>query len=91
MQTEKWSDLATAARDAGRQLVMVLKVDTRANKKEIKEAVQKLFKVKVDHVRTANFQGKIKRLGRSRGQRPGWKKAYITLKEGERLPDFLQI
>jgi large subunit ribosomal protein L23 len=64
------------------------KVDRRANKIEIREAVERLFKVKVEEVRTATMRGKIKRLGRRFGKRPDWKKAIVTLKEGDRIDFF---
>jgi large subunit ribosomal protein L23 len=52
--------------------------------------VQKIFKVKVDSVRTANFQGKERRRGRFAGYRPDWKKAYVKLKSGEKMPEYAQ-
>jgi len=55
---------------------------------EIQSAVERLFKVKVLQVRTSNVMGKIKRLGRRYGKRPDWKKAIITLKEGDRIDFF---
>ena len=64
------------------------KVDKRANKIEIKEAVERLFKVKVKEVRTVTMRGKVKRLGRRFGKRPDWKKAIVTLKEGDRIEFF---
>ena len=67
---------------------IVFEVDKKANKIEIKEAVEKLFKVNVIKVHTINMQGKIKRLGRSRGKKPDWKKAIVTLKEGEHVDFF---
>jgi large subunit ribosomal protein L23 len=63
-------------------------VDPRANKIEIKEAVKKLFNVHVLKVRTFNMLGKRKRLGRSEGKKSDWKKAIVTLKEGERIDFF---
>jgi len=60
----------------------VIKVDRRANKLEIKEAVEKVFNVKVATVRTSKVRGKLKRVGKNMGRTPDWKKAYITLKEG---------
>ncbi len=68
---------------------VVVKVDKRANKIEIKEAMEKLFNVKVARVRTVSMRGKHKRLGRHFGRTSDWKKAYVTLAEGEKL-DFLQ-
>ena len=61
-----------------------------ANKIDVKRAVEKLLGAKVDGVRTANTQGKLKRQGRFVGRRSDWKKAYVTLKDGEKLPDFLE-
>ncbi len=62
---------------------VVVKVDTKANKKEIKEAVEQFFNVKVSNVRTVNVHGKQKRVGRNIGRTSDWKKAYITLSEGK--------
>lgn len=67
---------------------IVFEVDKKANKIEIKEAVEKLFKVNVIKVHTINMHGKIKRLGRSHGKKPDWKKALVTLKEGEHIDFF---
>lgn len=61
----------------------VIKVDRRANKIEIKEAVEHVFKVKVATIRTSKVRGKLKRVGKYMGRTPDWKKAYITLKEGK--------
>ena len=68
---------------------VVVKVDTKANKLEIKEAIEKMFKVKVDKVRTANMHGKKKRVGRHSGKRADWKKAVVTLAEGHKI-NFLE-
>ena len=68
---------------------VVVKVDPRANKIEIKDAVEKLFSVKVAKVRTANMHGKKKRVGKSVGQQSDWKKAVVTLEEGNKI-DFLE-
>jgi large subunit ribosomal protein L23 len=62
-----------------------------ANKTQVKQAVEKLFKVKVAEVRTANFDGKLRRRGRFTGYRPEWKKAYVKLKKGEKVPEFAEI
>jgi large subunit ribosomal protein L23 len=59
-----------------------------ANKIEIQSAVERLFKVKVVQVRTCKVLGKVKRLGRRFGKRPDWKKAIVTLKEGDRIDFF---
>ncbi|MFO7760084.1 MAG: 50S ribosomal protein L23 [Thermodesulfobacteriota bacterium] len=68
---------------------IIVKVDQKANKIEIKKAVEKLFNVKADKVRTTNMHGKQKRIGYHTGRRPDWKKAYITLSEGQKV-DFLE-
>lgn len=67
---------------------MTFKVARDANKNEIKEAVERIFKVKVESVRTANFHGKVRRQGRYSGRRPDWKKAYVTLRQGEKMVEF---
>lgn len=56
-----------------------------ANRVQIKQAVEVLLKVKVDKVNLMNVRGKVKRLGRFSGRRSDWKKAFVTLKEGEKL------
>ena len=61
----------------------VIKVDRKANKVEIKEAVEQIFNVKVAHVRTTKVLGKQKRVGKHMGRTSDWKKAFITLKEGK--------
>jgi large subunit ribosomal protein L23 len=65
-------------------------VNTDANKIEIKEAVEKFFKVEVVNVNTINVAGKNKRVGRRIGKRSNWKKAYVTLKEGSTV-DFFEV
>jgi large subunit ribosomal protein L23 len=72
------------------QATLVFQVAKQATKTEIKEAVQTIFKVKVDSVRTANFPGKERRRGRFAGYRPDWKKAYVRLKSGEKMPEYAQ-
>ena len=62
-----------------------------ANKTQVKQAVEKLFKVKVAEVRTATFEGKMRRRGRFIGYRSDWKKAYVKLKDGQKTPDFAEI
>ena len=68
---------------------VVLKVDPRANKLEIKNACEELFNVKVTKVRTANMHGKKKRVGKHFGHSSDWKKAVVSLAEGAKL-DFLE-
>jgi large subunit ribosomal protein L23 len=72
------------------QRTLVFEVAAQATKTEVKEAVQSIFKVKVDAVRTANFPGKERRRGRFAGYRPDWKKAYVRLKAGEKMPEYAQ-
>jgi large subunit ribosomal protein L23 len=70
-----------------RQL-LTFRVDRHATKPEIKSAVEQIFQVKVDQVRTINFLGKTARRGRYEGRKPSWKKAYVTLKQGEKPVDY---
>jgi large subunit ribosomal protein L23 len=72
------------------QGTLVFEVVAQATKTEVKEAVQKIFKVKVDSVRTATFAGKERRRGKFSGYRPDWKKAYVRLKAGEKMPEYAQ-
>ena len=67
-----------------------LVVDREANKIEIKQAVETLFKVKVSDVRTVNVAGKVKRFGKTSAKRSNWKKAYVTLQEGQSI-DFFEV
>jgi large subunit ribosomal protein L23 len=62
-----------------------------ANKIQITQAVEALFEVKVEAVRTANFEGKLRRRGRFSGYRSDWKKAYVKLADGEKVPEFTEI
>ena len=57
---------------------------------QIRDAVQTLFKVKVEEVRLFNVRGKIKRMGRYAGKRRDWRKAYVRLKAGEKAPEFVE-
>jgi large subunit ribosomal protein L23 len=77
-----------SSRVAEKQNQAVFKVLRDAKKPEIKAAVEKLFKVKVEGVRTLNVKGKTKRFGAASGVRSDWKKAYVTLAEGQEI-DFL--
>ena len=72
----------------GRTIVFHVALD--ANKTEIKRAVETLLGSKVEHVRTAIAHGKVKRQGRFSGQRSDWKKAYVKLREGQKLPEFFE-
>lgn len=66
----------------------LFEVDVNANKHQVKAAVEQLFKVDVLDVKTLKVRGKIKRIGRSVGKKPNWKKAYVTLKEGAKIEFF---
>src|SRR5215510_15069318 len=70
------------------QQLLTFRVDRRATKPEITSAVETIFQVKVDHVRTINFMGKTGRGRRYVGCNPSWKKAYVTLKKGEKPVDY---
>ena len=83
------TEKSTLLRDSGIE-VIAFEVDPKANKIQVKDAVEKLFNVKVDDVRLFNVRGKIKRMGRSAGKRRDWRKAYVRLKEGEKAPDFIE-
>ena len=82
------TEKTTGMREEGRTLVF--EVATAANKIDIKRAVEHLLGSKVENVRTSLAHGKMKRQGRSVGRRSDWKKAYVTLREGEKMPEFLQ-
>jgi large subunit ribosomal protein L23 len=70
---------------------LAFKVARNANKMQIKEAVEAIFKVKVASVRTAIVHGKTRRQGRFVGRRPDWKKAYVTLKKGEKMFEYSEM
>jgi large subunit ribosomal protein L23 len=80
------TEKSTRQKEESRQYIFEVQRD--ANKIEIQSAVERLFKVKVLQVRTSNVLGKVKRLGRRYGKRPDWKKAIVTLKEGDRIDFF---
>ena len=82
--TEKTSIM----REDGRTIVF--HVAAGANKIEIKRAIEQLLGAKVDSIRTALAHGKVKRQGRFAGRRSDWKKAYVRLREGAKMPEFLE-
>jgi large subunit ribosomal protein L23 len=82
------TEKTTVIREEGRTLVFQVSRDS--NKIDIKRAVEALLGSKVESVRTSVAHGKVKRQGRYAGRRPDWKKAYVKLREGEKLPEFLQ-
>lgn len=75
-------------REDGRTIVF--EVAAGATKVEVRQAIEHLLGSKVASVRTAIAHGKVKRQGRFAGRRPDWKKAYVRLRDGEKLPDFLE-
>ena len=79
-------EMESLGRDGNKSQLLTLKVDRRATKPEIKRAVEQIFGVKVSDVRVANYHGKMKRMPNRResGRRSDWKKAYVTLKVGEK-------
>ena len=83
------TEKSTLQSELSESQVIALHVRLDATKHQIREAVEKVFNVKVDRIRTARFQGKITRQGRNQGRRPDWKKAYITLKPGHKI-EFLE-
>ena len=62
-----------------------------ANKTEIRHAVEVAFKVKVEEVRTSTTAGKLRRRGRFAGYRPDWKKAWVRLKAGQKVPEYAEV
>ena len=82
------TEKTTIAREGS--LVVVFQVAVGATKIDVKKAVEKLFGSKVASVRTAIMHGKIKRQGKFAGQRPDWKKAWVRLRQGEKVPEFLE-
>lgn len=80
------TEKSTLASEAGNQVVF--RVHPQANKVRIKNAVESLFQVKVEQVRTLRYLGKRRRVGRSQGKKAAWKKAYVTLREGDRIDFF---
>jgi len=79
----------TALREQGNTVSFLVHPD--ANKIQIRQAVETLLKVKVSRVNVVNIRGKVKRLGRFVGKRSDWKKAFVTLKEGEKLELFESV
>jgi len=70
---------------------LTFEVHPDANKVQVRQAIEKLFKVKVADVRTLNNEGKLRRRGRFAGYRSDWKKVYVKLKAGEKMPEYAEI
>jgi len=82
------TEKSTWLKDKNREICF--EVHPNANKIEIKEATEKLFKVKVDRVRVLRMKGKMRRVGRNVGRKKNWKKAYVRLKEGEKMIEYFE-
>jgi large subunit ribosomal protein L23 len=82
------TEKTTILREDGRTIVF--EVAAGANKVEIRRAIEQLLGSKVASIRTSVAHGKVKRQGRYSGRRPDWKKAYVRLRDGEKMPDFLE-
>jgi large subunit ribosomal protein L23 len=83
------TEKGVSKKEAERTLCFEVAAD--ANKTQIKSAIQSLFKVKVDDVRTSTTAGKLRRRGKFAGYRADWKKAYVKLKAGEKMPEYTEI
>jgi large subunit ribosomal protein L23 len=82
------TEKTTIQREDGRTIVFHVAAD--ATKVEVKQAIEKLLGSKVESVRTTLVHGKVKRQGRFAGRRSDWKKAYVRLREGQKMPEFLE-
>ena len=83
------TEKGVAKKEAERTLCF--EVAPAANKVQIRAAVETIFKVKVEEVRTVNNTGKLRRRGRFSGYRSDWKKAYVKLKPGQKMPEYAEI
>lgn len=86
LDTPRITEKSTLCQERGNQ--MVFRVANWANKPQIRAAVEKLFNVQVKEVQTLNVKGKIKRVGRTQGQRSQWKKAIVRLEQGQSIDFF---
>jgi len=86
LRAPKMSEKTLSLKEEANQFAF--EVDQRVNKIQIKESIEKSFKVSVLKVRTMNVRGKKKRLGRYQGLKSSWKKAIVTLKEGDTIEYF---
>jgi large subunit ribosomal protein L23 len=82
--TEKTTELKDRTR------TLCFRVHPDANKIDVRRAIEALFKVKVAGVRTIQVPGKLKRRGKSQGYQSSWKKAYVTLREGEKMIEYFE-
>ena len=82
------TEKSTLMKEVNREICF--EVDPRANKIEIKQAVESLFNVKIESVRIMKQRGKMRRVGRNQGRTKDWKKAYLKLKEGEKMIEYFE-
>ncbi len=84
--------IVTEKAEAGRAEAGTLcfRVHPKATKTDIKNAIHSIFQLDVAGVRTARYKGKMRRMGRYQGRRPDWKKAYVKLAPGEKVPEYTQ-
>ena len=82
------TEKSTLMKEMNREICF--EVDPRANKIEIKQAVESLFNVKIENVRIMKQRGKMRRVGRNQGRTKDWKKAYLKLKEGEKMIEYFE-
>ncbi len=82
------TEKTTILREDGRTIVFEVASD--ATKVEVRQAIEKLLGSKVESIRTTLVHGKVKRQGRYSGRRADWKKAYVRLRDGEKMPEFLE-
>jgi len=82
------TEKSTLMKEQNREIC--LEVDPRANKIEIKEAAEQLFNVKIESVRVMKQRGKMRRVGRNQGRKKDWKKAYLKIKEGEKMIEYFE-
>ncbi len=82
------TEKTTILREDGRTIVFEVASD--ATKVEVRQAIEKLLGSKVESIRTTLVHGKVKRQGRYSGRRSDWKKAYVRLRDGEKMPEFLE-
>lgn len=73
------------------EATLCFEVNASANKTQVRQAVEKLFKVKVADVRTMNIEGKLRRRGKFAAYRSDWKKAYVTLQPGQKTPEYTDL
>jgi len=82
------TEKSTLMKEKNREICF--EVDPRANKIEIKEAAEQLFNVKIEKVHVMKQRGKMRRVGRNQGRKKDWKKAYLKLKEGEKMIEYFE-